>query len=1012
MAKIQPADLTALSLRGTEGLFKFVLDSIADLVVVSDLLLSPTYFNERGLRLLGLHSIKDFSDKDCTHLFFPEDIPYMSNTFFPLVLATGKFEKEIKIKHAITGEAITMMFSAVLLNNETGLAGGYAMVGKNIYRQDEAERKLLLPEELKEHNREKFEAAIAVVEGLVWTNTAQGEIINEQPAWAALTGQSYNEYKGFGWADAVHPEDKQPTIEAWNRAVKENSLFTFEHRLKVKDNSWREFTIRAIPIKNPDGSVREWVAVHTDITDKRRSENLLKESEQRFRLLADESPIFIFIIEADELATVNYWNKTWLTYTGQTKEEALGRAWTGIIHQDDMEIVMQYFKPAFHNRMPYVIPAVRVLRHDGVYRWHSFKGNPHFLANNDFGGYVGVGVDVHEQKMAEEALKEFTEQFTSMADNISQLAWMADEKGLVYWYNKRWYDYTGTTLEQMKGWGWELVHHPEHVNKVVEFVKEAWTINKPFELTFPLRSAAGEYKWFLTRAQPIANEEGKVIRWFGTNTDITEQRETQALLEYSKALLEAHNEASFDGLLLVDAKGKIISFNKRFIEIWNMPQDIVDAKNDEAALEFAMTQMVNPSQFIEKVTWLYEHPTETSTDELEFINGKIIERHGYPVVIEDGKNYAWSWTFRDITEIRKAEIELRKSEENFRQLAELLPDKISTADASGNATYFSKNWAEYSGVSLEELFKVGWSQLIHPDDIQAVEKSWMKAVDTGTNFEKEFRLKDKYGVFRWHLSRATSVKDEQGIIQKWIANITDIQKLKEEDQRKSDFIAMVSHELKTPVTSIKGYVQFLLHMLSQNATEPVTSLPLQYSLTRIDTQVLRLSRLITELLDLTKLETGKLDLQKELFDVEILVTQTVQDIRFTHTKHPINFHPLFTGKVFADKDRIEQVLINLINNAMKYSEAESPVDIYIRKQGDDSISISVKDHGIGIDEKEQGKIFERFYRSVGRSEQTYAGFGIGLFIAKDIIERHNGSISVHSKKGEGATFTFTLPLAK
>ncbi|RYG22473.1 MAG: PAS domain S-box protein [Chitinophagaceae bacterium] len=148
----------------------------------------------------------------------------------------------------------------------------------------------------------------------------------------------------------------------------------------------------------------------TDITQRRKAEEDIRESETRFRSLADESPMFVFIIDADPLASVSYWNKTWLSYTGQTYEEALGRAWDGVLHADDVHEVMHHYVPAFEKREPYFIPAIRVRRHDGEYRWHSFKGNPRFSAAQQFEGYIGVGFDIHEQKVTEENLEELVAQ--------------------------------------------------------------------------------------------------------------------------------------------------------------------------------------------------------------------------------------------------------------------------------------------------------------------------------------------------------------------------------------------------------------------------------------------------------------------------------------------------------------------------------------------------------------------------------------------------------------------------
>jgi PAS domain S-box-containing protein len=158
----------------------------------------------------------------------------------------------------------------------------------------------------------------------------------------------------------------------------------------------------------------------TDVSEQKKREQITRESEERFRALANESPMFIFIIEADPLASVSYWNKTWLHYTGQTAEEALGRAWDGILHPEDVPVVMELYGRAFANRQPYFIPSVRVKRHDGAYRWYAFKGNPRHLPNGEFDGYIGVGFDIHEQKLAEEAVKQ-SEARTRLAVETAQL---------------------------------------------------------------------------------------------------------------------------------------------------------------------------------------------------------------------------------------------------------------------------------------------------------------------------------------------------------------------------------------------------------------------------------------------------------------------------------------------------------------------------------------------------------------------------------------------------------------
>jgi signal transduction histidine kinase len=223
---------------------------------------------------------------------------------------------------------------------------------------------------------------------------------------------------------------------------------------------------------------------------------------------------------------------------------------------------------------------------------------------------------------------------------------------------------------------------------------------------------------------------------------------------------------------------------------------------------------------------------------------------------------------------------------------------------------------------------------------------------------------------------------------------------------------MASHELKTPITSIKGYVQLLLNAFDKQKDETKALPPLlvRSSLISVDKQVTRLTRLISELLDLSKIETGTLELRKEKFSLNELAIETIEDILYTTSSHHINLYHDFHSYVYADRDRVGQVMINFLTNAIKYSPASTRIDVTLYQFAKDEIAFSVKDFGIGIDKEEQQKIFERFYRSKGKEEQTYPGFGIGLFIANEFVQKHGGRMLVESEKGKGSIFTFTLPL--
>ncbi len=353
---------------------------------------------------------------------------------------------------------------------------------------------------------------------------------------------------------------------------------------------------------------------------------------------------------------------------------------------------------------------------------------------------------------------------------------------------------------------------------------------------------------------------------------------------------------------------------------------------------------------------------------------------------------------------------LKISEARFHQMTDIVPDMITNATVDGEVFYFNKLWTDFSGWSRKKIKKEGWGKLMHPDELQTVVRNWQQAVKTGDNFEMELRILDKNGDFKWHISRAIPVKDDNGKIILWVGANTEIQKIKEEEKIKEDFLKMASHELKTPVTSIKGYTQLLLSMLKNEEPYKFENIPLIPSLERIENQVSRLTRLISEILDLSRMDESKLELQRETFSMNELVENSVQDLKYTNEAYKIKIIHDDTVSVYADKDRINQVLINFITNAFKYSPNEINIIVRIYKVNGVNAAVSVKDKGIGIDKKDHEHLFERFYRVSGKDESTFTGFGIGLYLSKEIVERHQGTVTVKSIKGKGSEFIFTIPI--
>ncbi|HBR53502.1 MAG TPA: PAS domain-containing sensor histidine kinase, partial [Flavobacteriaceae bacterium] len=243
-----------------------------------------------------------------------------------------------------------------------------------------------------------------------------------------------------------------------------------------------------------------------------------------------------------------------------------------------------------------------------------------------------------------------------------------------------------------------------------------------------------------------------------------------------------------------------------------------------------------------------------------------------------------------------------------------------------------------------------------------------------------------------------------GEFEGYIHAFMNIHEIKLQEKQKDLFIGMASHELKTPVTSMKGYVQ-LLSAKYKNSDDEF----LKKALHTIDKQILVLTSLITDLLNLSKMKRGGLQLNKTFFDINELLEINVSQIRMVNPTHIIDLSKTQKIQVYADKERLGQVITNFLTNAVKYAPNSKNIEVSASVQ-DDKIRVAVRDYGIGIKEENRERIFKRFYREEGRDENTFPGFGIGLYIAADIIKKHKGTIGVESEKGQGSTFYFTIPI--
>ena len=389
-------------------------------------------------------------------------------------------------------------------------------------------------EQILREAEERYRALIEATTTTVWHATPDGALSFVGDHWTNVSGQSVDEILKWGWLEAIHPDDRERTIEVWQASLQNKSLYKTEFRVLTTKGKYEWFAVNAVPVFDAKGNVREWVGVNTNINEQIENEEALRKSEEKYRTLFNSIDVGFCVIEVlfdDGGQPFDY--RFWEMNPAFEKQTGLSNAEGRTI----LELAPNFEKFWFetYGRIALTGESARFEhRAEALERWFEVYA---FRIGQPQERKVAVLFnDISERKKTEEKIRESEENFRNLANSISQLAWMADAEGNIFWYNNRWFDYTGTNLEEMQGWGWQSVHHPEEVGRVASKFKEHIASGEIWEDTFPIRSKNGEYRWFLSRALPIYNESGEIVRWFGTNTDVEELRQARLQAEQANSL--------------------------------------------------------------------------------------------------------------------------------------------------------------------------------------------------------------------------------------------------------------------------------------------------------------------------------------------------------------------------------------------------------------------------------------------------------------------------------------------
>jgi PAS domain S-box-containing protein len=376
-----------------------------------------------------------------------------------------------------------------------------------------------------------------------------------------------------------------------------------------------------------------------------------------------------------------------------------------------------------------------------------------------------------------------------------------------------------------------------------------------------------------------------------------------------------------------------------------------------------------------------------------------------------------SW---EALERARAARSLRDSQARLSFMAESMPQKIFTARPSGEVDYFNRQWTEFTGLSFEQIRDWGWTQFIHPDDVDENVRRWRHSVETGEFFQFENRFRRADGEYRWHLSRAQAMRDEQGQVLMWIGTNTDIHEMKQVDEQrarllheaqevnrlKDEFLATVSHELRTPMTAILGWAQLL-------RTNQVDAENTARALATIERNAHSQVRLIDDLLDVSRIITGKLRLDVRPVALPSIIEAAADSVRPAAEAKGIRLQVLLdpqAGPVSGDADRLQQIVWNLLSNSIKFTPKQGRVQVRLERINS-HVEIVVSDTGQGIAPDFLPHVFDRFRQADSTQTRAHGGLGLGLTIVRQLVELHGGTVQVESPgPGQGSTFTVSLPI--